>query len=232
MIAKVAFKMFLGISADITSWNADSTAFSLLLYENPLSGAWFAKGFLKALLTPQSSAECVELPPQHSQLLYSNVLCGVIRGALEMVRKRARARDLQAISFAYARARARTGPIAGGVPVRARRTPGRRCQRDPVRACSFACGCKTSNARAALAIAPRAASSSRRSSKTKCPANMRSRNRPGSLGQDCTEPAWVSGSDRNSCDGPARGRRRGRRCDIERSRGSSHIVRAKLSTQN
>ncbi len=92
MIAKVAFKMFLGISADITSWNADSTAFSLLLYENPLSGAWFAKGFLKALLTPQSSAECVELPPQHSQLLYSNVLCGVIRGALEMVRKRARAR--------------------------------------------------------------------------------------------------------------------------------------------
>ena len=31
-------------------------------------------------------AECVELPPQHSQLLYSNVLCGVIRGALEMVR--------------------------------------------------------------------------------------------------------------------------------------------------
>ena len=107
MIAKVAFKMFLGISADITSWNADSTAFSLLLYENPLSGAWFAKGFLKALLTPQSSAECVELPPQHSQLLYSNVLCGVIRGALEMVRKRARARATYRPSLSLTLARGR-----------------------------------------------------------------------------------------------------------------------------
>ncbi|CAN0352035.1 unnamed protein product, partial [Ectocarpus sp. 12 AP-2014] len=27
----------------------------------------------------------VELPPQYSGLLYSNLLCGVIRGALEMV---------------------------------------------------------------------------------------------------------------------------------------------------
>lgn len=69
VIAKVAFKMFLGISADITSWNAEMSAFSLLLYENPLS-------------------ECVELPAHHSQLLYSNVLCGVIRGALEMVQLR------------------------------------------------------------------------------------------------------------------------------------------------
>ena len=31
---KVAFKMFLGISADITSWNADSTAFSLCMDNN------------------------------------------------------------------------------------------------------------------------------------------------------------------------------------------------------
>ncbi|CAN0438333.1 unnamed protein product, partial [Ectocarpus sp. 13 AM-2016] len=29
--------------------------------------------------------EFVELPPQYSGLLYSNLLCGVIRGALEMV---------------------------------------------------------------------------------------------------------------------------------------------------
>eukprot|EP00903_Cladosiphon_okamuranus_P015509 g14319.t1 len=66
VIAKVAFKMFLGVTADVASWNADGTAFSLLLYDNPL-------------------IEFVELPPQYSGLLYSNLLCGVIRGALEMV---------------------------------------------------------------------------------------------------------------------------------------------------
>jgi trafficking protein particle complex subunit 3 len=65
-IAKVAFKMFLGVTAEVANWNADSSAFSLIIYDNPLT-------------------EFVELPPQHSTLLYSNSLCGVIRGALEMV---------------------------------------------------------------------------------------------------------------------------------------------------
>lgn len=66
MIAKVAFKMFLGITADIVNWNTEYTAFSLVLAENPLS-------------------EFVELPPHYQNLSYSNVLCGVIKGALEMV---------------------------------------------------------------------------------------------------------------------------------------------------
>ena len=43
-----------------------------------------------AAIVPQnemkSLTEFVELPPQYSGLLYSNLLCGVIRGALEMVR--------------------------------------------------------------------------------------------------------------------------------------------------
>lgn len=30
--------MFLGVTADVTSWNGDGTAFSLLLYDNPLIG--------------------------------------------------------------------------------------------------------------------------------------------------------------------------------------------------
>lgn len=78
MIAKVGFKMFLGITADVVNWteatpsNSSSqsstagTGFSLLINENPL-------------------ADFVELPPQYSSLCYCNILCGVIRGALEMI---------------------------------------------------------------------------------------------------------------------------------------------------
>ena len=68
--------MFLGITAEVTSWNAQSTSFSLLLYENPLT-------------------EFVELPPQFQGLHYSNVLCGAIRGALEMVQMRVHCRFLR-----------------------------------------------------------------------------------------------------------------------------------------
>uniref|UniRef100_A0AAV1VCW0 Trafficking protein particle complex subunit n=1 Tax=Peronospora matthiolae TaxID=2874970 RepID=A0AAV1VCW0_9STRA len=70
VVAKVAFKMFLGISADVSQWNAEGTACSLTLYDNPLT-------------------EFVELPPSaYGVLWYSNVLCGVLRGALEMVQMR------------------------------------------------------------------------------------------------------------------------------------------------
>jgi len=67
IIAKVGFKMFLGIHVEVA--NASATAFSLLLSDNPL-------------------AEFVELPDAYSKLHYSGLLCGVLRGALEMVRMR------------------------------------------------------------------------------------------------------------------------------------------------
>jgi hypothetical protein len=35
---QVAFKMFLGVTAEVTQWNADFTACSLILHENPLAG--------------------------------------------------------------------------------------------------------------------------------------------------------------------------------------------------
>lgn len=38
LYVQVAFKMFLGVTADVASWNGDGTAFSLLLYDNPLIG--------------------------------------------------------------------------------------------------------------------------------------------------------------------------------------------------
>lgn len=72
-VAKVGFKMFLGVVVEVTSWNAEGTAFSLQVYENPL-------------------ADYVELPPQYSGLVYSNLLCGVIRGALEMIKYRVECR--------------------------------------------------------------------------------------------------------------------------------------------
>ena len=52
----------------MTSWAADEKSFSLVFDENPL-------------------ADFVELPEDgpYEKLWYSNVLCGVIRGALEMV---------------------------------------------------------------------------------------------------------------------------------------------------
>ena len=52
----------------MTSWAADEKSFSLIFDENPL-------------------ADFVELPEDgpYEKLWYSNVLCGVIRGALEMV---------------------------------------------------------------------------------------------------------------------------------------------------
>ena len=59
--------MFLGISPVITNWSAASDEFSLILDNNPM-------------------AEFAELPEGHEGLLFSNILCGVLRGALEMVR--------------------------------------------------------------------------------------------------------------------------------------------------
>lgn len=66
MIAKVAFKMFLGITVEVSNWSADSNAFSLILTDNPM-------------------VEFVELPVQYQELQYCHLLCGVIMGALEMV---------------------------------------------------------------------------------------------------------------------------------------------------
>jgi len=67
VIAKVAFKMFLGVTAQVTNWDAKKNEFSLVVEDNPLT-------------------DFVELPEAYSNTLYySNVLCGVMKGALEMV---------------------------------------------------------------------------------------------------------------------------------------------------
>ncbi|KAL0266482.1 UNVERIFIED_CONTAM: hypothetical protein PYX00_009003 [Menopon gallinae] len=59
-------KMFLGVTPNITNWNASGDEFSLVFDNNPLT-------------------EFVELPDNYLQLKYSNILPGVLRGACEMV---------------------------------------------------------------------------------------------------------------------------------------------------
>jgi hypothetical protein len=59
----------LNITPVVTSWTTDNKQFSLLFEENPL-------------------ADFVELPDDgraQDELWFSNILCGVLRGALEMV---------------------------------------------------------------------------------------------------------------------------------------------------
>jgi hypothetical protein len=64
---QVGFKMFLGVSATVSNWSADGSECSLILDDNPL-------------------VDFVELPDTCQGLFYCNILCGVIRGALEMVK--------------------------------------------------------------------------------------------------------------------------------------------------
>ena len=69
VISKVGFKIFMNITPLVTNWSQDGKTFLLLFEENPL-------------------ADFVELPDDgraQDELWYSNILCGVIRGALEMV---------------------------------------------------------------------------------------------------------------------------------------------------
>ncbi|KAF2662487.1 trafficking protein-like protein particle complex subunit 3 [Lophiostoma macrostomum CBS 122681] len=68
-ISKIGFKIFLNITPTITNWSSDNKQFSLVFDENPL-------------------ADFVELPDDgraQDELWFSNILVGVLRGALEMV---------------------------------------------------------------------------------------------------------------------------------------------------
>lgn len=66
---QVGFKIFLNVAPTVTNWTSDNNQFSLIFEENPL-------------------ADFVELPDDgraQDELWFSNILCGVLRGALEMV---------------------------------------------------------------------------------------------------------------------------------------------------
>jgi hypothetical protein len=69
VISKVGFKVFMNVTPIVTGWSQDGKSFGLVFEENPL-------------------ADFVELPDDgraQEELWYSNILSGVVRGALEMV---------------------------------------------------------------------------------------------------------------------------------------------------
>lgn len=71
MISKVGFKMFLNTVPQVENFSSDGTSFSLILTENPLAE------FVELPLT--------QYPKIHKELWYSQLYCGVLRGALQMV---------------------------------------------------------------------------------------------------------------------------------------------------
>jgi predicted hydrocarbon binding protein len=76
IVAQTGFKMFLGVTAQVQNWNTEGTEFSIVLDENPLT-------------------DFVELPEEYNKLWYSNLYCGVIRGALEMVQMKVECRQVK-----------------------------------------------------------------------------------------------------------------------------------------
>ena len=73
VVAKMGFKMFLGIQAEVGAFSQDQRCFSIYLQDNPLST------FVELPEDEQSGGDDLR------RLKYSNLYCGVIRGALEQV---------------------------------------------------------------------------------------------------------------------------------------------------
>jgi hypothetical protein len=73
VVAKMGFKMFLGVQAEVGGFSQDQKSFSIYLQDNPLST------FVELPGDEQGGSDDLR------RLKYSNVLCGVIRGALEQV---------------------------------------------------------------------------------------------------------------------------------------------------
>uniref|UniRef100_A0A8C3M687 Trafficking protein particle complex subunit n=1 Tax=Geospiza parvula TaxID=87175 RepID=A0A8C3M687_GEOPR len=77
ILLQVAFKMYLGVTPSVSCNSVTGNEFSLILDKNPLVD------FVE------------ELPAERASLCYCNLLCGVIRGALEMVHLAAEVSFLQ-----------------------------------------------------------------------------------------------------------------------------------------
>lgn len=107
-IAKIGFKMFLGISCEVANVTNDGKAFSLYMQDNPLSVfvelptekvnhethfcvILFSLGIISNLSAAAASASAHPCPYLQEDLKYSNLICGVISGALSAVNLRVKA---------------------------------------------------------------------------------------------------------------------------------------------
>ncbi|XP_065163686.1 trafficking protein particle complex subunit 3 [Atheta coriaria] len=63
---QTAFRMYLGVQPNVANWSPAGDEFSFIIDSNPLT-------------------ELVELPEEMKNLKYCNLICGALRGALEMV---------------------------------------------------------------------------------------------------------------------------------------------------
>lgn len=61
-----AFRMYLGVQPNVANWSGAGDEFSFILDTNPIT-------------------DLVELPDEAKNLRYCNIICGAIRGALQMV---------------------------------------------------------------------------------------------------------------------------------------------------
>uniref|UniRef100_A0A6V2DC26 Trafficking protein particle complex subunit n=1 Tax=Ditylum brightwellii TaxID=49249 RepID=A0A6V2DC26_9STRA len=81
VVAKIGFRMFLGVTAETSNFSPDGRAFSVFLYDNPLA-------IFVELPPPPSGGAIASGEKDLSKIKYSNIFCGVIRGALEQVNLR------------------------------------------------------------------------------------------------------------------------------------------------
>ena len=70
--------MFLGVFAEDCDYASDGSSYCLALRDNPLT-------------------DLVELPEGYEELKYCNLLCGVIRGALEQVSLRVKVEEVSSV---------------------------------------------------------------------------------------------------------------------------------------
>lgn len=79
---QTAFRMYLGVQPNVSNWSAAADEFSFIFDSNPLT-------------------ELVELPEDLKGLRYCNIICGVLRGALEMVQLDVQSWIVQVLIFSH-----------------------------------------------------------------------------------------------------------------------------------
>ena len=149
---QLGFKMFLNTSVTVTSWNAEGTECSLVrgvrLSAAPLrhkvGSLTNACLCTTQVLDDNPLVDFVELPEGCQNLCYCQMLCGIIRGALEMVRQRvcgqARLRVVYLTAILESDGNQRVaGEHHGGVRFCEGRSEGRRCLRAQVEVSDTEC---------------------------------------------------------------------------------------------